>query len=217
MQRTLCGFVCATLSISTLGAAQAPVVNTISTGQAAPAEVKNGTVTFDVGTNIFAISVHGESTALDGTVRVRQSAGVLRLEQLEAVVPVKSLTTGMKLRDDHMRKYIFQTADGQVPDVRFTAERAECSEAAAGAPAKCIAAGELAIRGTARPFVIQLSVTKQNDEFKVEGDGTIKLSAYGIERPSQFGVTTADDVKLHLELSAASAAPGASTSGGARR
>ena len=30
----------------------------------------------------------------------------------------------------------------------------------------------------------------------------VKLSAYGIERPSQLGVTTTDDVKLHLEFTA---------------
>ena len=31
-------------------------------------------------------------------------------------------------------------------------------------------------------------------------DGTVKLSAYGIEQPSQFGVHTLDDVKLHLDF-----------------
>jgi hypothetical protein len=35
----------------------------------------------------------------------------------------------------------------------------------------------------------------------------VKLSSYGIERPSQLGVTTADDVKLHLEFTVKPAAP----------
>jgi polyisoprenoid-binding protein YceI len=208
------GLVCAGLSVVTVGAVQPPAAKATNAPQAAAAEVKDGSVTFDVETNIFAVSVHGESKELDGKVRVHESATGLRLEHIEAVVPVKSLKTGMKLRDDHMRKYIFQTPEGQVPDVRFTAERAECSQGNASAETKCVASGQLAIRGTARPFVIELAVVRENDGFRVTGDGIVKLSAYGIERPSQFGVKTADDVKLHLELSAESAAPAATLSAG---
>jgi polyisoprenoid-binding protein YceI len=215
--RMLSGLVCAGLSIATLSATKAPVPPTNNQSQPAAAEVRDGSVTFNVETNVFAVSVHGESKDLDAKVRVHESAEGMRLEQIEAVVPVKSLSTGMKLRDDHMRKYIFQTPDGQVPDVRFTAERAECSGAGANGAAKCVASGQLAIRGTARPFVMELAVTRENDLFRVQGDGTVKLSAYGIERPSQFGVKTADDVKLHLELSARSAAPSATLSAGKKQ
>jgi polyisoprenoid-binding protein YceI len=213
----LSGLVCAGLSIATLGAAQAPATDTTNQPQSAAAEVRDGSVTFDVETNVFAVSVHGESKDLDAKVTVHESAEGMRLENIDAVVPVKSLSTGMKLRDDHMRKYIFQTPEGQVPDVRFTAERAECSGAGAAGPAKCVASGQLAIRGTARPFVMELAVTRENDQFRVQGDGIVKLSAYGIERPSQFGVKTADDVKLHLELNAKSAAPAATLSAGKKR
>jgi polyisoprenoid-binding protein YceI len=173
-------------------------------------------VTFDVGTNVFAISVHGESKALKGKVRVREGADGLQLEQLEAIVPVESLNTGMKLRDGHMRKYIFQTPEGQVPDVRFSAEHADCSAASTAGQSTCKVSGTLAIRGTPRPFVIDLLVNKESDLFRVRGDALVRLSTYGIERPSQFGVQTADDVKLHLELNARSA-PIATLSSSAKR
>lgn len=205
MQRMICGLVCAGLAI--IGAAQAPAAQATNQTQAATTEVRNGSVSFDVETNVFAVSVHGESKALEGKAKVQETAEGLTLEQIEAVVPVKSLTTGMKLRDDHMRKYIFQTPEGQVPDVRFSAERADCTTAGSVEQSKCVASGVLAIRGTERPFVMELSVAKEGDGFKVQGEGNVKLSAYGIERPSQFGVKTADDVKLRLELTATSAAP----------
>lgn len=215
MNRLIYGFVCA-VAASAMLSAQAPTTMTPAAPQVAPAEVKEGIVTFDVETNVFAVSVHGESKELEGTVRVLEGSEGLRLEQLEAVVPVESLSTGMKLRDNHMKKYIFETPQGEVPDVRFTAERAECSAAGGGNQSKCVASGMLTIRGTARPFVIELAVTRDNDQFQVKGDGNVKLSAYGIERPSQFGVKTADDVKLHLELRAASTAPASALSAGKR-
>jgi polyisoprenoid-binding protein YceI len=124
----------------------------------------------------------------------------LRLENIEAIVAVESLRTGLKLRDGHMRKYIFQTPDGKAPDLRFSASTADCSPADASGAATCVASGELAIRGTAKPFSIPLKVMRSGNEFRVSGDGTVALSTYGIERPSQFGVKTEDEVKLHLEF-----------------
>lgn len=213
MKRLLCGFVWAAASAAVLSA-QPPAATTPAMAKASPAQVEEGLVTFDVETNLFAVSVHGESKELEGKVRVLESTEGLTLEQLEAVVPVESLSTGMKLRDDHMKKYIFETPQGEVPDVRFTAERATCSPSGGANQSTCVASGMLTIRGTARPFVIELAVTKDNDQFRVKGDGNVKLSAYGIERPSQFGVKTDDDVKLHLELSAATTAPAAALSAG---
>jgi hypothetical protein len=40
----------------------------------------------------------------------------------------------------------------------------------------------------------------------VSGESTVKLSDYGIEQPSQFGVKTADEVQLHIEFSGKEAA-----------
>jgi polyisoprenoid-binding protein YceI len=202
MKRISSGLALVGLSIGVVGAHQATPAQPARTAEAAPAAVRGGSVTFDVGTNVFAVSVRGKSSALDGRAQVREGADGMRLEQIEATVPVVSLKTGLKVRDEHMRKYIFQTPDGQAPDVRFSASTAECSPADASRAVTCVAAGELVIRGTAKPFSIPLKVTRAGDEFRVVGDGTVTLSAYGIERPSQFGVKTDDEVKLHLEFNA---------------
>ena len=100
-----------------------------------------------------------------------------------------------------MRKYVLTTPDGQVPDLRFSADKATCSKPE-GKQSTCELAGNLAIRGTERPFTVVLKVSEDGDTLRAVGDGKVTLSAYGIERPSQLGVTTADDVKLRFDLTA---------------
>jgi polyisoprenoid-binding protein YceI len=162
-------------------------------------EVHGGTVIFDAGTNVSAISVHGKSTALEGRALVRQTEQGLTIEHVEASVSVTSLATGMGLRDAHMRKYVFTTADGQLPDVKLDAGHAACAPAA-GRDMTCLLSGNLAIRGLLRPFSMTLRISESGGTFRAAGDADIRLSAYQIERPSQLGVQTEDDVKLHLEF-----------------
>jgi polyisoprenoid-binding protein YceI len=166
-----------------------------------PVEVRGGSASFDVGTNVPALSVHGKSTALEARGRVRQGANGPELEQIEAVMPVKTLVTGMGLRDEHMRKYIFTTEDGQTPDVKFSASKATCSKSG-GNQSTCQLAGDLVIRGTSRPFVMALKVTEDGGSFHASGDAIVKLSTYGIPQPSQLGVRTSDEVKLKLDFTA---------------
>jgi polyisoprenoid-binding protein YceI len=164
-----------------------------------PVEVRGGTATFEANTSISAISVHGKSNQLTGTARLREGSDGLALEGLDAMLPVQSLNTGMGLRDEHMRRYVFTTPDGKVPDLHFTSQKAACTQAGTGR-ATCTLEGAMTIRGNERPFKMQLAVTKAGPSFRAAGDTVVKLSTWGIERPSQFGVTTEDDVKLHLEF-----------------
>jgi polyisoprenoid-binding protein YceI len=175
-------------------------------------EVRNGTVAFETGTSMPAIHVRGTSNQLRAYARMRESGDTFTLESLEATLPVTSLSTGLGLRDSHMRKYIFTTAEGSVPDLRFIAPKAECSPN--GKALTCSLAGELAIRGRSRPLTIVLNVRNESGSFRAVGDAVAKLSAYDIEAPSQFGVKTDDDVKLHLEFTANLVQQQASNGGG---
>jgi polyisoprenoid-binding protein YceI len=166
--------------------------------EASMVEIHGGTATFDASTNIAVISIHGKSTALEGRARIRQSGDGLVIEQLEAALPVRTLNTGMGLRDEHMRKYVFTTPEGLLPDMRFVAERAVCS--GSGAAKTCQLSGDMVIRDTPRPFAITLKVNDQGSSFRVTGDGVVKLSTYGIPLPTQLGVTTTDDVKFHVDF-----------------
>jgi polyisoprenoid-binding protein YceI len=147
---------------------------------------------------------------------VQHNPDGLRIEQVEATIPVKSILTGMSIRDEHMRRYIFTTGDGNTPDLRFEAEGAAC-----GAPAgknnesTCQLTGTLAIRGVPRPFSIPLKLHADGTAFRAAGDSIVKLSDYGIEQPSQFGVKTSNEIQLHLEFTGKER-PAAIASGGRR-
>ncbi len=174
-------------------------------------EVRGGTATFDAATNVSAINIHGKSDALVGTAKITSEGDNLVIESLEAKLPVKTINTGLGLRDEHMRKHIFTTADGAVPDLQFSAEKTICNGSEAAST--CQVSGQLAIRGTARPFTIALKVTRSGRGFRAIGDGMVKLATYGIPAPSQFGVHTQDDVKLHLDFVAHSTPTAVATRG----
>jgi polyisoprenoid-binding protein YceI len=165
-------------------------------------EVRGGQVSFDVGTNVPALGVHGRSESLQGRAVVEQNGSQVVLRGLEAALPVKSLNTGIGQRDEHMRRLVFATSDGQLPDLRFAADEAACP-APAGGESSCAIAGQLTLRGVTRPFALRLKVRPDGAGFKAVGDGVVRLSDWGIERPSQLGVRTDDEVKLRLEFKAA--------------
>ena len=166
-------------------------------------EIESGTAVFHSPTNVPGVEVTGKSTAIAGRVEVKENESGLQVERIEASVPVKSLATGMKVRDEHMRKWIFTDAEGQQPDLHFTAGEATCQRAGNSRDLTCRIAGDLSIRGAARPFHIDLNVKEQPAQaLRASGDGVVKLSDYGIPQPSQFGVKSLDEVKLHLEFTA---------------
>lgn len=161
----------------------------------------SGSVSFEVATNVFGTTVKGRSSSLSGNSRLRDGGEALQLEQIEVKVPVGTLQTGIKLRDQHMRQYVFETADHQTPDLTFSAAAAACVRGTRDSYT-CTAAGTLALRGTSRPFTIALDVRREGPAFTVRGAGKVALSHYGIERPAQFGVRTDDEVVLRLDFSA---------------
>ena len=161
--------------------------------------VQGGTASFVVNTTVPGISVKGKSTALEAHATLERVPEGLKLENIHASLPVRSFATGMSLRDEHMRRYIFTTAQGTTPDLRFDGVDSTCA-ADHGSDVSCKVSGELSIRGVARPFTITLKLKTENAAYHASGDALVKLSDYGIEQPSQFGVKTANDVQLHLEL-----------------
>ena len=166
-------------------------------------QVDKGVAKFDARTNIPGVKVRGESDALRANVLVHRGPDQLVLEEIEAWLPIKSLETGMGIRDNHLHNYIFKTAGGQTPDLRFTGANLSCP--GRGSEVECNISGTLTIRGVGRPFTLAAKIREQGGSvtaFRVVGEGSVKLSDYGIERPSYLGVTMKDSVKLQLEFNA---------------
>jgi polyisoprenoid-binding protein YceI len=164
-------------------------------------EVRGGVASFDANTNISAVTIHGKSTALQAHMLVHREADALTVESIDVVLPIKTLTTGMGLRDEHMRKYIFTTADGNVPDLKFSAQHATCPAPAQSRDLACQVSGNLQIRGVSRPFTMSIKVKEDGSrELHAKGDAVVKLSDFGIGAPSELGVKTLDEVKIHLDF-----------------
>src|SRR5262245_19264380 len=163
-------------------------------------EVRSGTASFEVSTDVVSITVHGKSTELDARANVHDGSSGLTVESAEATLPVKSLATGMSLRDEHMRKLVFTDADGNVPDLKFVSREAKCASEGTKRQPPCTVSGDLAIRGVRRPCAMPLRITRDGAALRAAGGGVVKLRAYGIEQPSQFGVRTRDEVKLRLDF-----------------
>lgn len=166
-------------------------------------ESQAGSATFRSGTNVPGIEVKGSSNSLTAHADIRRNGNDLVLVRADATVPVRTLATGMKIRDEHMRKYIFETSGGQEPDLHFSADNASCPASAVSQEFACVLAGNLSIRGVARPFAVNLKVKEQpgsGSMFRVAGDGVIKLNDYGIQPPTQFGVKPSNEVSIHLDF-----------------
>jgi polyisoprenoid-binding protein YceI len=163
--------------------------------------IDNGAVTFDATTNISAVNVHGKSSGLKARVKAKQNGNELMVEEVAANLPIGALSTGMGLRDEHMKQHIFTTKEGQTPDLKFTGSNLVCP-VDAGKETTCKVTGQLSIRGAERPLTMMLKVKADSASkvYRAAGDGTVKLSDYGIERPSQFGVKCADEVKIHIDF-----------------
>ena len=178
-----------------------------------PAEtifIEHGTATFVASTNMPGVTVKGKSEALHARVRMRRVTRGVALDSVEASLPVKTLATGIALRDQHMRHYVFTTSAGEVPDLRFEVASAFCPGVLAGREVTCKVSGNLSIRGVPRSFSMTLKIREANaaSAFRVGGDGVVKLSDYGIEPPSQFGVKTANEIQIHLEVTETTATAG---------
>ncbi len=188
--------------IAAIAFAVAGVMSSLAQNEPSLLEIESGIATFQASTNMPGVEVKGKSGAMVAQVELSRDSTRLILQRVTASVPVKSLATGMKVRDEHMRRSIFTTPDGQEPDLQFKAETGTCTASGSGHEFTCPLAGNLTIRGVARPLNITLHVKEQGSagSLHAAGDGMVKLSDYAIEPPSQFGAKPSNDVKFHLEF-----------------
>jgi polyisoprenoid-binding protein YceI len=195
-----------TLLMTTAQAQSGPITNSesVSTDLSKPEAMamEHGTATFVVTTNVPGLSVKGKSEALRARVLMHREPQGVTLEHVEAWLPVKTLTTGIALRDQHMRQDIFTASGADIPDLHFEAGNASCAGVVAGHEALCTVSGNLTIRGVAHDFSMALKIHEAGSAplLRASGDGLVRLSDYGIEAPSQFGVKTANEVHVHIEF-----------------
>lgn len=120
-------------------------------------------------------------------------------------VDLASLTTGMKLRDQHMRENHLET--DQFPHAVFQGASVLPGSAAQlppGETAKLELAGSFELHGRRLPLEITARVTRQDeaggDGLLIECDFPVKLSDYQIKRPKFLVMKLGDTQQVSVRL-----------------
>ncbi len=120
--------------------------------------------------------------------------------QLQVVVDLRNLDTGIGLRDKHMReKYL---AVGTSPTTTLTVNRSDLQFPAAGASTSGDAPGKLTLHGVTKDVKFHYSTSNTGGVYNVKGNFTIDMTDYQIEVPSYLGVTVKPRVDVSASFSA---------------
>ncbi len=113
---------------------------------------------------------------------------------VRVTVPLAHLTTGIDLRDRHMReKYleaaVFPTAVLEVP-------RAAIDVPPPGSERSGTAAATMTLHGRSHPVIVRYTAKGEANTWTVSGSLTLDMHDYGIQVPSYLGVTVKPGVDI---------------------
>ncbi|MGE0615268.1 MAG: YceI family protein [Bacteriovoracia bacterium] len=193
----------ALVSSAVPGAYAAPKTPNKATTEAPAAAVASkkfkltlGELKFVAPASVKAFNVHGQAEELEGSLELAGN----EVKQLLVTVSPEKLTTKMSMRDKHMRERIFETG-GKFPTIRFTGQGTCTGTDVLECPLK----GNMSIRDVEAPFELALKITPDGDKQKLSGSTIVKLSSFKIEKPSQLGITVADEVNVSFDVGAVQA------------
>lgn len=136
------------------------------------------------------------STTVHGTIKISQAdlffdPNDLPKSSFSVTLEVRSLNTGIALRDDHLMKKEYFDPDGY-PRITFRSVSMEKS-----GDGHFIVKGNLTMKGVERPQIIPFDFTTEGENARFRGRFTINRLVYGVgESSSNMG----DNVTVTLDL-----------------
>ena len=114
-------------------------------------------------------------------------------------VEVAALTTGIAGRDRDMRRSL---DSDHFPTMRFTVDGVDASFGSVSDKADVLLTirGQLLIRDVERPLTLLGRARLRDRTLWVRGDGTVKMTEFGIARPTRLFMTVADQVIVRFDL-----------------
>jgi polyisoprenoid-binding protein YceI len=109
-------------------------------------------------------------------------------------VPLSNLTTGIALRDQHMREKYLEVPKYQ--GATLTIARAALKWPAAGQKVEADAPGALTLHGQTRPVSVHYDAKPEGVGFSTHGKFRINMNEFGISVPSYLGVTVKPDIDV---------------------
>ena len=104
-----------------------------------------------------------------------------------------NLTTGISLRDRHMREKYLQVP--QYPTAEFTVARSAIKIPAGGAAASADVAGTMRLHGRTKAVPVHYDA-KRDAALHVTGTVRVNMTDFGIEVPTYLGVSVKPDVDV---------------------
>ncbi len=138
------------------------------------------------------MKVHGENGKASGSLTIANG----KVSGL-AVVSLKEMTTGISLRDEHMKdKYLevkkYPTATLEIVEIALPAQMTENFEAAFK--------GKLTIHGVAQMVSGVAKLSRSGSQLKGDIEFTTKISSHKIELPKYSGIVIKDEVKVKIQF-----------------
>jgi polyisoprenoid-binding protein YceI len=157
--------------------------------------VKSGAATFTAVGKPGFIRINGEGPIPAGKFEIDEKTGI---KGGEIQIKLDQLTTGLSLRDSHMKEKYLETA--KFPTAVFTVQEAKFPDGKI--PELFDLPGILNLHGKQLPVTASVHGKVNSGSASGEADFEIVLSDFGIEIPQFSGITVANSVKVHIRLEA---------------
>ncbi len=142
------------------------------------------TVTF-VAVGPGGIKMEGKTSELE----VRNLRNVLTV-----VVPLTHLSTGIELRDNHMKEKYLET--GKYPTAELKVRRADLKIRKGGVEVQSAIKATLRLHGQQKPVMVNYQAKPTPGGYEIVGSFRLNMTEYGIEVPEYLGVTVKPDVEI---------------------
>jgi polyisoprenoid-binding protein YceI len=114
--------------------------------------------------------------------------------QLTLSVPLANLTTGIALRDRHMKEKYLEVQ--KFPKALLTVARGALKVPARGARVEADVAGTMQLHGQTRPVSVHYAAEGTGTSTTARGTVHLNMNDFGIVIPSYLGVTVKPDVDV---------------------
>jgi polyisoprenoid-binding protein YceI len=119
---------------------------------------------------------------------------------LKITVPLGQLTTGIALRDRHMKEKYLEVS--KYPELVLEIPWASVQLPSDGQRLEGSGTGKVTLHGQTKDVPIRYALQRAGTRYQVTGHAAINLKDFGIEVPSYFGVTVQPDIDARATFTA---------------
>lgn len=176
----------------------------LSLGASSP--TNKWTIDLERGTGLVSFRASGRPSAIRINGKGERAKGTLSIQGLllngALTFSLESLDTGIKLRNEHMKKKYLETEKYPEAKLVFSSFALPESFSADTVSAALAFEGKLYLHGLEKPVSGTAKVQKNREEISVTAEFGLKMSDFGIAIPSFAGITMAEDVAVEIHFTA---------------